>query len=110
MQNNSRSILSSMLMPIPGMGNINILKEVKKMAINLLAHGLAVQISRGEDTEFFQREVMDTEKQLTQIETCNKVEQKNKGAFDLDLNERSMLKRGTGAPIVVHKRRHANEK
>ena len=53
--------MTSMVIPIPGMVNINILKEVKKMALNLLAHGIAVHISREENTAFIQRAVMDAE-------------------------------------------------
>ena len=52
---------------------------------------------------------MDTEQQLPQLETYNKVEKQIKEAFDLDINERPRLKRGAGAPIVIHKRQHANK-
>ena len=104
MQNNRLSIVASMLMPIPGMGNINILKEVNKMTIGLLAHGLALRISQEENTSFLQKRVMDTKQQLPQLETYNKVEKKIKESPDLDLNERPRLKRGTGVPIVIHKR------
>ena len=53
---------------------------------------------------------MDTEQQLPQLETYNKVEKKIKEAFDLDINERPRLKRGAGAPIVIHKRLQAKKK
>ena len=78
--------------------------------IGLLAHGLAVRISREENTAFLQRKVMDNYQQLPQLETYNKVDQKNKEALDLDLNDRSGLKRGTGAPIVIHNRQHEKKK
>ena len=47
---------------------------------------------------------MDIKQQLPQLETYNKVEKKIKESPDLDLNERPRLKRGTGVPIVIHKR------
>ena len=53
---------------------------------------------------------MDTNQQLPQLETYNKDEQQIKEVLDLDLNDHSRLKRGTGLPIVIHKRRKANEK
>ena len=52
---------------------------------------------------------MDTEQQVPQLETYNKVEKKIKEAFDLDINERPRLKRGAGAPIVIHKRLQAKK-
>ena len=80
------------------------------MVLGLLSHGLAVRISREDDTDFLQREVMDTNQQLTQLETYNKVEKQIKEALKLDNNERPGLKRGTGAPIVVQKTKQENEK
>ena len=79
------------------------------MVLGLLSHGLAVRISQEDDTDFLQREVMDTNQQLTQLETYNEVEKQIKEALKLDNNERPGLKRGTGAPIVIHKRQHANK-
>ena len=61
-----------MLMPIPGIGNIKILKEVKKIVLNLVEHRLAVRISLEENTESRQSEVMDAEQQLPLLETYNK--------------------------------------
>ena len=61
MWKNSCLVVASMLMSIPRMININILKEVKKIALNLLAHGLAVRILWDNNTAFLQRELMDTE-------------------------------------------------
>ena len=98
-----------MLMPIPGMGNINILKEVNKMTIGLLAHGLALRISQEENTSFLQKRVMDTKQQLPQLETYNKVRQQIKEALNLDLNELQEFKRGTWAPILIQKRRQENK-
>ena len=42
-------------MLITGIDDINILKEVKKMAPGLLEHGLAVWVSREDNAEFIQR-------------------------------------------------------
>ena len=53
---------------------------------------------------------MDNYQQLPQLETYNKVDQKIKEALDLDLNDRSGLKRGTGAPIVIHNRQHEKKR
>ena len=74
------------------------------MALDLLAHRLSVRISWEENTKFLQREVMDTEQKLPQLETYNKFDQEIKEALDLYLNERPSLKRETRAPIVIHKR------
>ena len=46
MQNKRCSIVALMFMPIPERGHIHILKEVNKMALDLLAHRIAVQISQ----------------------------------------------------------------
>ena len=78
------------------------------MALDLLAHRLSVRISWEENTKFLQREVMDTEQKLPQLETYNKFEQEIKEALDLDINERPRLKMVTGVPIVIHKRQQGN--
>ena len=80
------------------------------MALDLLAHGLAVRISQEENTSFLQREAMDTKHQLPQLETYSKVDQKIKEALDWDLNDSPGLIRVTMETIVIHKRRQANEK
>ena len=52
---------------------------------------------------------MDTEQQLPQLETYNKVRQQIKEALNLDLNELQEFKRGTWAPILIQKRRQENK-
>ena len=80
------------------------------MALDLLAYGIYVRISREDNTGFLQREVMDTEHKLPQLETYNNFEQKIKYSLDLDINDHTRSKRETGAPIVIHKMQQANGK
>ena len=77
MLKNRFSIVAVILMPIPGMGNIMFFKEVKKMALDLLAHGIAVRISREDNRIFLLREEEGTKQQLPQLETYNEVKQQN---------------------------------
>ena len=53
---------------------------------------------------------MGTKKHLSQLETHNRFEQKNKESLYLDFNESPRLKRGTGSTIVIHNRQQANKK
>ena len=46
------------------------------MALNLLAHGLAVRLSKEDKKLILQREVIDTENQLPQLEIYNNDEKK----------------------------------
>ena len=53
---------------------------------------------------------MDNKQQLPQLETYNEVDQNIKEALDLDINECPRLKRGTVAPVLIHKRQQSKKK